>query len=99
MQAEAWLSHWAGCEKPGSWLIPDQADSRSGGTEASIGKEKEGQIFLPFFCSVHIDHGLSLFCNFVFVPFAMKALKHTDSLSSHKWYGSSTMSFLAFSIF
>lgn len=23
MQEKAWLSHWTGCERPGSWLIPD----------------------------------------------------------------------------
>lgn len=48
MQAKAWLSHWIGCERCGSWLTSDLA-------EASMGKQKEEQIFIAFSCSVHID--------------------------------------------
>lgn len=95
MQTKAWLSHWTGYERPESWLISDLV-----GLKPALAKKKKSNFF-SFSYSAHIkqDQCLLRFCNFLFAPFAMQAHKHSDSISSHKCYGSSIMSFSAFSIF
>lgn len=94
MQAEAWPSHWAGFDRSGSWLIPDLVWLRP----ALARKRKTKFFFLsPVLCMLTKTMQCpSHFSNFVFVPFAMQAPKHAESISSHKCYGSSSMRFWHF---